>query len=353
MRRAAAVGQTVLGWVAVVFLAVAGNAVAWDADYGVLYERMPADLTGQLARHVAPARDGAIGRNRNAYIHVRFQQGMHRLVQYGLAAREEGALLAFLDAADYAFRHQQPSGAFELTVPASWPRGTRVSAADRASGAAFFLASLGAGWVALETSLWVRQTDKGRRLLRRLDARKPQLARVLNLLKSQVAVLRKADRGAPNRLLLNALAFYACGRLLGDTEAMTIAGGFVRAAAAQVHRDGYFIEGGGYDSSYNGVATATALHLVAMGYHQHGLEAVAGGAIHWQAGRIAGSGEIRTQGNARVNPLAAGESFMGRKKDVDVAHSVEAFMLSAMVLGNTAHHQLARQVLKHYVPHGN
>ena len=160
--------------------------------------------------------------------------------------------------------------------------------------------------------------------------------------------LEAADQLAPNRLLFNGLAFYTLGKILNHDQAVKVASSFINAAVQQVHQEGYFIESGGFDSSYNGVATALGLRLLLMGYDKDNLDTVSRKAILWQKSRISETGEILTTGNSRVKPSGGGESFLGRTKDVDAGHTVEAFMLASQFFSDQESVELASNVLTHY-----
>ena len=102
---------------------------------------------------------------------------------------------------------------------------------------------------------------------------------------------------------------------------------FQDAALLQTHPDGFFVEGGGYDSSYNGVATALAYRIASFTASRSILSA-ANRSLAWQLTRILPSGEIVTKGNARVRNDGTGETFLGRHKDVDVGHTLEAIAMA-------------------------
>ncbi len=305
-------------------------------------------LTQVLAQRMVPKANGAMGRNRAGYFHVRFQMGMHHLVDHGLASQDPKAILKFVKAAEYALRHQLPDGDFQLTRPAKLAGLGQASPADRASGVAFFTYSLGVGLHALHHSAWWQSCQACAPLRTRVVMLTQQLQPTLVFLLKQEGRLMAADRNAPNRLLFNGLAFYSLSQLLDSEPAAAAAHRFIQQATQQVHVDGYFIEGGGFDSSYNGVASALCLRLVLMGYPEPNLVAVCDRALTWQIQRILPSGEIDSRGNSRVRTDGTGEAFLGRSKDVDAAHTIEALLLFAVLNRNPVTVSLAQQVLQHY-----
>jgi hypothetical protein len=329
--------------------ASASTTFAQGPAYGSRVARLPQSIVAQLAEHNAPDGDGAMGRNRNGYFHVRLQAGMHHLADDAVAESRPEAAGQFFRAAEYSFRHQMADGDFSLVVPSGLKGQGLPRQADRASGVAFFASSLGAGIQALETSDWFTRSAECESLRQRLAALKPKVRKTLDYLLEHQELLQAADRRAPNRLLFDALAFHTLGKILHDEQAIKIASRIVGTALKQVHQDGYFIEGSGFDSSYNGVATALGFRLVLMGYGDDHLDAVCRKAVRWQRTRVAETGEIITRGNSRVDPDGQGESFLGRTKDIDVAHTVEAFMLASLQMDDTEYQDLARRVLAHYL----
>ncbi len=319
-----------------------------DLTYGNQLAELPLDIAKLLAEKDAPNKDGAMGRNKSTYFHVRFQLGLHNLVGFGLAAKNENALDYFLKAVEYSFQHQLTSGGFKLEIPRRYEGQGSPSESDLASGVAFFAASLGSGWYAINTNRWAQKSTQLEPMRHRLDGLKPQLKLTLDYLKSELEVLKLKDQHAPNRLLFDAVAFYTLGKLVVDDEALDMADELIGLATNQVDEAGYYIEGGGFDSSYNGVATALSFRLLLMGFSGHDLDKVAVKAMAWQVSRINDQGQISTSGNSRVNHSINGESFLGRKKDVDVGHTIEALMLSSLLLRQNGNLEIAKNVVKYY-----
>lgn len=335
--------------IATLTLTVILAASVQGSDYGDSVGMLPVDLAAKLAEANAPNESGAMGRNKKEYFHVRFQRGMHHIAEYGLASKRTDVTDRFLTATEYSLQQQLPSGDFKLVIPSTLEDQGHPSIADRASGVAFFAASLGLGIYALESSKWFANSPECDTQRRRLVVIKPKLESTLAYLVEHREFLELADRRAPNRLLFDALAFVTLGKILNDAGALEIGSSFVEQAAAQVHdQDGYFIEGGGHDSSYNGVATALAFRLLMLNCHDHNLEPICLNAIRWQKGRVLATGEISTKGNTRVRPGDSGESFLGREKDVDVGHTVEALMLASQYFSDPASKEIATRIVKYY-----
>ncbi len=335
-------------------LILAGCSVAPAADefgYAQAIERLPQNLVKLLAERVIPDAEGAIGRNREAYFHVRFQMGLHALAHYAVSAKDLRAADRFVRSMEYAFVHQQDSGAFQLQIPKALMSDKSPGKGDLASGIAFFLSSAGSGLLAVESSKWFATSVETKGLRTRLAALDVRLRKSLNHLIGEQETLQRYDAKAPNRLLFDAVAFYSLGIYFDDKPAMELGNRFLAIALQQQHKDGYFIERGGFDSSYNGVSVAIGYRLLLMQPENTGLKNSLERSISWQLTRVMDKGEITTDGNTRVRP--GGETFLGREKDVDVGHSVEAFALAFVVTGDRKFREAADRITQYYRPERN
>ncbi len=122
--------------------------------------------------------------------------------------------------------------------------------------------------------------------------------------------------------LLALLVFSCCGpKELPPDEAAVCTFSPLNTGRALSQRDaarGYFIEGGGWDSSYNGVAAKLALELFTLLPSdpappiRRELEIASSCAMNWQKSRILTSGEISTEGNTRG--FSGWRSVSGQRK---------------------------------------
>ncbi|MFM2090257.1 MAG: hypothetical protein RLZZ127_746 [Planctomycetota bacterium] len=305
-----------------------------------------AAIVDLLARRVWPAEDGAMGRNRRGWFHARFQMGLHHLARQAVERRDPAAADAYVRALALAFAHQGADGGFLVRVPDALAGAPAPRATDLASGSAFFLASAGDGWWALEQSPWFQTDPAGAALRGRLADLRPALRRAADHLARLGDALQVADGAAPNRLLFDALALRSCGLLLADPALVARAAVFRDAAIALVDPGGWFIEGGGHDSSYNAVACAVALRLRASGDDDPRLEAAIDRAMAWQHTRIRADGSVDLAGNTRVR-AEGGESFLGQEKGMDIPHLVEALLLDGRRPGRSTSLAIAERVIAH------
>ena len=341
-------------WLCAIAVAMAWNvplaAASVYPSYVQRLSRLPQSTTQALATQSIVGLDGAMGRNRRGYFHVRFQLGLHHWADAAIANRDEYAANRFLSALGFGLAHETPVGTFELAVPKSLSRLPQSSAADRASGTAFFLSSAGSGVLALQQSAWFQSAPDLAAARTSLDADKVKLQLALGRLKRDQALLRAADARAPNRLLFDALAFVSLGLVLHDEDAIRSGREYQHNALAQQSPKGFFVEGGGYDSSYNGVALAIGYRLLLMQPDDQVLANALHRALLWQRSRITSDGSILTQGNTRVS-ADSGERFLGREKQVDVPHCIEAFELAYVALADPQWRIVAERIIARYGSH--
>ena len=313
------------------------------------------ELDGELLLQSVeePNDSGALGRNKNGYFHVRFQLSMTKLTDVAITTQRTDALQAFANNLAYSFNYQEADGGFQLIPPQSLiddPNIPLANAGDRVSAVAFFAYSLGLSLTSLENSDWYQNSAEITSLRQQIQAFEPQIATTLAYLKSNTELLSMTDQVAPNRLLFDAVAFYSLGTYLQDEEAKAIGVSYIESALELVDQSAcYFIEGGGWDSSYNGVALKVGLEMYSL-LSDSEIKTELGQALvcamDWQLSRILPGGEISTEGNARVFP--GGEAFLGNEKTVDVEKSVYALLYFASLTNDQSYHELALEVLDFY-----
>lgn len=309
-----------------------------------------AEITDRLGRANLPDAQGALGRNQAAYFHVRFQVGVGPLMDYALARENPATLDQALRTFEYSFRHQRPAGDFLLAIPPDLAAAPPPTAADLASSVAFFLAAAGPALLACEESGWYRTAPGAAPVRARAEALQPRVQLAAAWLGQQQATLAAYDSLAPNRLFFDALAYYSLGRYLREPALQQAGLRFARRAVARQQGRGYYEEGGGHDSSYQGVALAQGCRLLALlpatePFRQELWNSLAC-AADWQAARVLASGEISTQGNTRVYP--GGETFLGAEKQVAWTSTLLAFWSLHLLSGQARYRELAQQLVAYY-----
>jgi hypothetical protein len=290
-------------------------------------------------------RSGLLGRNRKwgKLYSPRFQLGAGKALRITLVAGDQDrARMAYLGLKK-GTEGIESSGYIKTTVPAPFARGRKLSAGDIASAAAFYLGDACLGITALET-MDGANTIAGNG---EINVVRKSLERGVNWLLSQSEILRNYDRRVPNRLLFDALAFQACGSLTSNEQAKKAASEFVEAAINLLNSEGYFLEGGGWDTSYQAVAINVGKDLLLAGFDSKKLEETLYKAALWLANRVDSKGRVNSAGNKRT--CEGGESFLGKPKKI----ALDEVIMSLVYLGvmNSDQELLgaARRVSKWYV----
>lgn len=295
-----------------------------------------------------PNNDGAMGRNKNGYFHVRFQMGISSQADYAVYNNNSQALEYAIKAIEYAFEHQLADGSFDLVVPADLANQSPTDA-DLASGVSFFLSSLGLALNNFDESNWYNSpamtTYKDR-----VELLRPKIDNAAQWLLTKKDILETADQNAPNRLFINGLAFYSLGKWLSDENLKTVGVSFANLGISKKQSQGYFLEGDGWDSSYQGVALNVGFNLYSILPKNIDLKTELWNCLScasdWQKSRILENGEISTQGNVRVYP--GGESFLGQEKQVDWIKSMIAMFAMGYYGNDTSYITKANQIKDFY-----
>lgn len=301
-----------------------------------------------------PDQDGALSRNKEGYFSVRFQMSMSKLTDLAITSERIDALQEYRKTLEYAFAHQNSNGSFQLILPDKLINDPTIDLPTKGgsvSAIAFFSYALSISLNALEGSEWFINSNEISEIKSDIELFRPNIERTLIYLMDNELILKQVDADAPNRLLFDAIAFYGLGKYTGNAEAQSLGIEFLNIALSLTNEEeGYFIEGGGWDSSYNGVAIKLGLELFSILPINHPLinllENRLACAIKWQESRILASGEISTEGNTRVYP--GGESFLGKEKGVDVEKTVRAFYYFSVLTDNNQYRELADRILDYY-----
>lgn len=301
-----------------------------------------------LASIDIPNEAGAMGRNKPGYFHVRFQMGIAGLADYAVRNEDTQALEYALKAIEYAFEYQTGDGDFELIVPANLTDEI-ANEADLASGVSFFLSSVGLALNNFEQSAWYNAAALDA-YKSRIDTLRPSIAAAAAWLATKKEILEMADDHAPNRLFFNALSFYSLGEWLDDPTLKTIGISFAKKAISKKHPEGYFIEGGGWDSSYQGVAINVGFNLYSLLPDSEPIKPnvweCLSCASDWQKSRILPSGEISSEENTRVYP--GGESFLGNEKDIDWVDTMVGLFMMGYYSNEQSYLIKANEVKEYY-----
>lgn len=299
-----------------------------------------------LAAANAPDINGAMSNNKSGYFSVRFQMAISNLADYAIDSENPEAFEATIKAIEYSFQYQLANGDFQIIVPANSPSPTGV---DIASTNAFFLSSLGVSLLALQESPFYNN-PLNVNYKNRIELLRPKIATSLNWLISNQTLLQNYDTNTPNRLFFDAIAFYSVGKWLNNITGKTIGLNFAQLAMLKKSAQGYFLEDGGWDSSYQGVSLINGFKLLSIldanEVIKQPLWDCISCATNWQVSRILSTGEISTKGNTRVFP--GGEQFSGVEKKVAWKSTVIALLTMKYLSGKSEYETTANKVRSYY-----
>jgi hypothetical protein len=276
-------------------------ASAWSQELPLL-RKIPPDLM-RYTGGAWPDTEGMVARNRGGFKSPEFQCGaMHAMLRAIVENNRRGVDRCWT-AIDATFRYQTDKGGFsEKGCPHGGPSAT-----------AFWLADLS------EALLVLRESELGAEYKERIDGVVPKIKKAAQWLAqpNYQDRLKREDAEAPNRLMYDALAYGLAGLLTHDEELKQIGRRFVDVAMTRYRPDdGVFLEKGGFDSSYQAVATLK-LQVWAVYFPDAKLDAAIDRAVAWEMGRVEPDGRIDVTGNTRTG--LGQERWMGREKDVNLS----------------------------------
>jgi hypothetical protein len=294
--------------------ATARRLLAADRQF---HTRFPGEAPRLAVAGTPPPGERLIGRNRQwgAMYASRFQMGTgtaHRLL---LAAGARAEAQRAFDGIEAGFSTMEASGRLPARVPASVSMGQSMSDADVASGAAFFLGDACTALLALAV-----HPDGGSLIAASRQAEVQEKAvRSAAWLHTQAPLLLAADAAAPNRLLFDARALLACTALAPDDVLRRSAELFVQRALQLQSPEGWFVEGGSWDTNYQAVALEIGADVHAVmpnGATRNALAAALVRGAAWLTARVDAQGRVDSRGNRRT--CSGGESFLGTPKSLSL-----------------------------------
>ena len=278
-----------------------------------------------LLRGLSPAiaSNGAIGQNIAAYTNVSFQRSDTWTTMLALQEGSTSDLAPAVAAMQFGFQQELPNGSFNnVGAILDW---------TNYESDAFFLQSFAEDYLSIKSSsLWPTFATQ-------LTALIPKFSSAMTWLATQASALSTADAEAPNRLFLDAIAFELGGQILNNNSYVQTGVNFVNQALALQSPNGYYMEDGGWDSSYNGtsmLAVETLLTYSTNSAQVSQLTASLASAASWEESRISASGEVLTTGNTRTAGQEIGPS--GSIKDVNYGEVAASLLYAGTILGSSA-----------------
>jgi len=281
--------------------------------------------------------EGAANGNQGGYVAILDQRAAENFVMKGLVENNDALLELGVKAIEYGFAHQDPDGSFQYD-PAILNQG--VTQEDLLEASAFFMQAVGHSYLLLQQA--GQQTH-----LDRLNLLTPQMQLTMQHLTTNKEALKLKAANAPNRLAFDALAFKLNGIILNDAALKSVAQEFIQDDLATQTTEGYFLEHGGSDSSYQGTNLLKLQQYYV--YATSSEKAVLGPAIYagiaWEKTKILPNGEIDTTDNTRTGSCQ--ETFQGQCKEVNYAEVAQAFIYYGEIWNDQESRDLSLQIIQY------
>ena len=271
---------------------------------------------------------GAIGTNKNGFDEVSQQGEVHWMVKNAFVKGDPAYITRASTAFVYAFDRQNVAGYFN--------NGLGLDATVAIEADTFFMNSFMCAYytIAREPALSSVKTA--------YDAYAPKIAACFAWLEANKAYVYAAGANTPNRLLFAAVAYYLGGVYLNSGTYKATGENLASTAVAMQHVDGYFLEKGGYDSSYQAVNLFNLCFLYLNSTDaslRSQLKTIIGTSADWLITRIGttgeNAGEVSTVGNTRTGPTAAEYILTGHYKAVNYGEVSLALFYSGFILGRS------------------
>ena len=152
---------------------------------------------------------------------------------------------------------------------------------------------------------------------------------------------------------MDGIAFELGGQVLSDNSFVQTGVNFVNQGLALQATDGYYMENGGWDSSYNGtsmLAIETLLTYSTNSAQVAQLTASLASAASWEESRILASGQVLTTGNTRTAGQETGPS--GGLKTINYGEVAASLLDAGTILGSSAATSEGNAVAGYALVHG-
>jgi hypothetical protein len=302
-------------------------ATAPDRDLATdarILKSFPPGTLELIAKLNEPDKNGLQGRNKQTWLHVRFQMGAAFYTAIACLLNDRAYAERGWRAIDVCFQHQRADGSFEVGNSSA----LLLKESDNLSGTAFFMARL------CQSLILILHSPLGPLYETKIQNLLPRIRLTADFLRDGASSLAKADRLAPNRQFFDAQAFAYAGLLLNDKELIRLGDIFLRSGLARQQPDGAFDEKGGGDSSYQAVSLNNLLSY-SLYFPDSWLDSAIERGVSWELQKVWPSGAVSTEGNSRVRQ--GGESLLGREKMVDY----QDVIMSLLYYGTIHHDQRA------------
>lgn len=267
-----------------------------------LLQKLPVE-TVQKLRGGKPDANGLVSHNQdNGYLGAEYQRGTMDTLIAGAVAGNKDWIEEGFRVIDATFAHQQADGGFGDKVP---------------TGGAFWITALARAFLVLQDSPYAQEYRP------RMKAYSPQIHKALGFLHKNREKLVKHDHNTPNRLLIDADAFFLCSKLFKKDTHLDDAKYLQALGLRLFDADrGTFLENGGGDTSYQAVNLLMLIYYD-LYYPSPDIESIIQKAEAWELSKVKPDGSMDVSTNTRTGK--GQEIYFGKPKDVNYREVAQMF----------------------------
>jgi hypothetical protein len=283
---------------------------AYKSEFQLL-QKLPKDIVKNL-RGGKPNADGLVSHNAdNAYLGAEYQRGTMDTLIAGAVLGKKDWIEEGFRVVDVTFAHQDEQGGFGDKVP---------------TGGAFWITALARAFLVLQESpSWEEYRP-------RAESYYPKIDKALDFLSKNIDSLVKHDRRTPNRLFIDADAFFLSSRLMNKDHHL-IDARYLQKLGIQLFDSnwGVFRENGGGDFSYQAVNLLMLIYYY-LYYPSLEMEGFIKKGEVWEFSKLKPDGTLDVSANTRAGK--GQEIYFGKPKDVNYREVMQMFEYFGVLFNN-------------------
>ncbi len=273
----------------------------FKSEYELL-QKLPKDVVKKL-RGGNPNADGLVNHNADkGYLGAEFQRGtMDTLIAGAVLGRKDWIEEGFR-VVDVTFAHQDAQGGFGDNAP---------------TGGAFWITALARAFLVLQASpSWEEYRP-------RVEPYYSKIEKALDFLSKNIDSLVKHDHRTPNRLFIDADAFFLSSKAI-HKEIHLVDAKYLQNLGLQLfdQNQGIFLENKGGDTSYQAVNLLMLIYYD-LYYPSPEMEAVIKKGEAWELSKLKSNGSLDVSTNTRTGK--GQEIYFGKPKDVNYREVMQMF----------------------------
>ena len=292
----------------------------FNSEYSLL-QKLPLDTLKKL-RGGKPDSNGMVSHNvDNGYIGAEYQRGTMDTLIAGAVLGNKDWIEEGFRVVDVTFAHQNNQGGFGDKVP---------------TGGAFWITALARAFLVLQDSPY------GKEYRPQMKAYFPKIHKALNFLSKNRDKLEKHDGQTPNRLFIDADAFFLSSKLLkkdihlDDAKYLQNLGIHLFDAA-----QGTFMENGGGDTSYQAVNLLMLIYYE-LYYPSPEIESLIKKGEAWELSKVNSDGTLDVSSNSRTGK--GQEIYFGKPKGVNYREVAQMFNYYGVLFSDDSATQAAHLI---------